>query len=75
VRAVLAASSMDDPLDNEEQLQDQMESLPAMCRFLYDATCEYMCSIIDPLIRTYTQWGLSGGNLFPFMCDSCKGGT
>lgn len=62
VRAVLANSTMDDPLDNEEQLQDQMESMPAMCRFLYDATCEYICSIYDPLLGAYTAWGRTGGH-------------
>ena len=28
-----SAAAVDDPLDNEEQLNDQLESLPHLCRF------------------------------------------
>lgn len=32
-QAVLESQLADDPLDNDEQLQDQMDSLPYLCRF------------------------------------------
>lgn len=33
MQAVLESQLADDPLDNDEQLQDQMDSLPYLCRF------------------------------------------
>lgn len=32
VRVVLQNGVADDPLDNDEQLQDQMDALPYLCR-------------------------------------------
>ena len=44
---------MEDPLDNEEQLQDQLDSLPYLCRFQYERMSAYLCSVLDPLLKQY----------------------
>uniref|UniRef100_A0A7S1SV05 Exportin-7/Ran-binding protein 17 TPR repeats domain-containing protein n=1 Tax=Tetraselmis chuii TaxID=63592 RepID=A0A7S1SV05_9CHLO len=56
VTTVLQNGSTEDPLDNEEQLQDQLDSLPYLCRFQYDKMSKYICSLMDPIIAMYTQW-------------------
>lgn len=53
VRLVLAAGGGDDPLDNEEQLADQMDSLPFLARFQYEATAEYLAGLFDPVAVSY----------------------
>ena len=56
---MLAAGGADDPLDNEEQLADQMDSLPFLARFQYEATAEYLAGLFDPLAVLYkvnTLW-------------------
>lgn len=50
---MLAAGGGDDPLDNEEQLADQMDSLPFLARFQYEATAEYLAGLFDPLAVLY----------------------
>eukprot|EP00891_Asterochloris_glomerata_P007395 jgi/Astpho2/7395/fgenesh1_pm.00114_%23_12_t len=50
---VLDNNLEDDPLDNEDQMAEQMESLPYPCRFQYDKTSEYLCSLLDPLAASY----------------------
>lgn len=47
--------SIEDPLDNEEQLQEQLESLPYLCRFQYERMTTYLCSVLDPLLHQYRQ--------------------
>ena len=44
---------MEDPLDNEEALQEQLESLPYLCRFQYERMTQYLCSVLDPLLTQY----------------------
>ena len=51
----LQDSSVEDPLDNEEQLQDQLDSLPYLCRFEYEKMSVYLCSVMDPLLAQYRQ--------------------
>lgn len=46
-------SSLEDPLDNEEALQEQLESLPYLCRFQYERMTAYLCSVLDPLLHDY----------------------
>jgi exportin-7 len=46
---------VEDPLDNEEALQEQLESLPYLCRFQYERMAGYLCSIMDPLLHRYRQ--------------------
>ncbi|KAL4534670.1 hypothetical protein Ndes2526A_g05549 [Nannochloris sp. 'desiccata'] len=47
------ASVAEDPLDNDEQLSDQMDSLPYLCRFQYADTAEYLAGLLDPLLAQY----------------------
>lgn len=56
VTTVLQNGTAEDPLDNEEQLQDQLDSLPYLCRFQYDKMSKYICSLMDPIIAMYTEW-------------------
>eukprot|EP00951_Prasinocladus_malaysianus_P012227 scaffold91009_cov49-Prasinocladus_malaysianus.AAC.1 len=56
VTAVLQNGASDDPLDNDEQLQDQLDSLPYLCRFQYDKMSKYICSLMDPVITAYSEW-------------------
>ncbi len=56
-----AAGSIDDPLEEEEQLSEQLESLPQLCRFQYEATCRYLCSLLDPLLARYGDMGPTAG--------------
>ncbi|GAB4820934.1 hypothetical protein N2152v2_007980 [Parachlorella kessleri] len=57
VRAVAANGATEDPLDNDEQLQDQLDSLPYLCRFQYASTSEFLVGLMDPLITAYSQLG------------------
>jgi hypothetical protein len=40
-------------------MQDQMDSLPYLCRFQYSETAEYLTSLSDPLIAAYRSVGTS----------------
>ena len=58
VAAVAAAGGeIEDPLTEEESLSEQLESLPQLCRFQYEATCAYLCSLLDPLLLRYSEMG------------------
>lgn len=52
---VVIQGGLEDPLDKEEELQDQMDSLPYLCRFQYENTCTYICSLLDPVIETFSN--------------------
>eukprot|EP00898_Chlorokybus_atmophyticus_P001655 jgi/Chlat1/2490/Chrsp175S02362 len=56
VQAVLQSNFTDDPLDNEEQLQDQLDSLPYLCRFQYEKTTEYLTTLLEPVLTAYTDF-------------------
>lgn len=60
VSAVLANSAIDDPLENAEQLADQMDSLPFIFRFEYEEMNQYFCSVMDPIVAAYSR-GLAPG--------------
>ena len=51
----MSSPGVDDPLENEEQLADQMDALPYMCRLQYAHTQEYLCGIMDPLISAVPE--------------------
>ena len=57
---MLANSNLDDPLENAEQLADQMESLPFIFRFEYEDMSKYFCSLMDPVVTAYSR-GLAPG--------------
>lgn len=61
---VMANNNLDDPLDNAQQLADQMESLPFIFRFDYENMSSYFCSLMDPIITAYSQ------GLLPGMCTA-----
>ena len=62
VSTVLANRDLDDPLENAEQLADQMESLPFIFRFEYEDMNMYFCSLMDPIVTAYSR-GLAPGVL------------
>lgn len=63
VAAVAAANGgIEDPLEMEEQVSEQLESLPALCRFQYEPTCAYLCSLLDPLMASYGDAGPQAGS-------------
>ena len=55
VRAVLGAGAGEDPLDNEEQVADQMDALPYMCRFQYEHAAQRIAARMDPLLAAYSK--------------------
>ena len=46
-------ATLENPLDNEEALQEQLETLPFLCRFQYERMAIYLCSVMDPLLAQY----------------------
>ncbi|KQK17379.1 exportin-7-A isoform X2 [Brachypodium distachyon] len=47
------SSDIDNPLDNAEGLQDQLESLPYLCRFQYESCSRFIINIMEPLLQAY----------------------
>jgi len=57
VQLVLRNPSVEDMLENEEQLQEQFDCLPFLCRFQYEELSKYLCSLTDPLVKGFTDCG------------------
>jgi len=56
IRAALAsADASDDPLGDEEQLTEQLESLPSLCRFQLPQASEFIVGLFDPVAQMYQQ--------------------
>ncbi|CAK9199269.1 unnamed protein product [Sphagnum troendelagicum] len=55
VKAVIQNNISEDPLDNEEHLQDQLDSLPYLCRFQYEKTSNYITNLLEPILQAYTE--------------------
>uniref|UniRef100_A0A0D3EMD3 Importin N-terminal domain-containing protein n=1 Tax=Oryza barthii TaxID=65489 RepID=A0A0D3EMD3_9ORYZ len=55
VQASFANDSSDDTLDNVDVLQEQLESLPYLCRFQYQNSSIYIINIMEPLLQAYTK--------------------
>ena len=57
-------------------MQDQLDSLPYLCRFQYSETAEYLTSLTDPLIAAYQSFGTSaaGGWVVVVGCVGGVGG-
>ena len=55
VGAVLANGMEEDPLDQEEALQDQMDSLPYICRFQYEQTAAFLTALLDPVMDAFSH--------------------
>ena len=56
VTAVARGDAEEDPLDDEEQLQDQLESLPHLCRFKYESTVGFLVTHLDPAIAEFSRY-------------------
>lgn len=52
--AAVQGQALEDPLDNEEHLQEQLESLPYLCRFQSEKMSSYFCSAFDARLQRYT---------------------
>jgi exportin-7 len=56
IRSALSAlDTADDPLGDEEQLTEQLESLPSLCRFQLTQASEYIVGLFDPVAQMYQQ--------------------
>jgi hypothetical protein len=55
VRTALQAGSLDDILQSEENLADQLDSLPFLCRFQYEKAAAFMASYLDPAVERFKQ--------------------
>ena len=62
MRAVLDTGG-EDPLDNAEQLADQMDALPFLCRFQYERTSSYLAGLMDPVLAAYSAAASAPGTL------------
>lgn len=49
----------EDPLENEERLQDQLDHLPLLCRFNYDSTLKMLLTRLDPLLNAFYEFSNS----------------
>ncbi|EEC75737.1 hypothetical protein OsI_12616 [Oryza sativa Indica Group] len=54
-QASFANDSSDDTLDNVDVLQEQLESLPYLCRFQYQNSSIYIINIMEPLLQAYME--------------------
>ena len=55
VPAVQSGQIEEDPLEEDSQLQEQLESIPHLCRFQYMDTSEYIIAMMDPLLEKYVS--------------------
>ena len=58
VSALLADNGdvdLDDPLKDEEQLTEQLETLPSLCRFQLQQVASYVLSLLEPSATLYQQ--------------------
>lgn len=49
----LLSSGADEPLDDEGSLHDQLDRLPALCRYQYANVGHFLVLLIDPLMQQY----------------------
>ena len=61
VSSLLQDSDVDDPLDDDEQLQEQLDTLPSLCRFQLQQVSTYVMSIFEPSARAYQTGELAYG--------------
>ena len=58
VRALLVSddsAELDDPLDDEEQLSEQLETVPSLCRFQLESLSTYVLTLFEPCAALYQQ--------------------
>jgi len=71
-RASLQANPSEDPLENEEQLVDQLDSASPLCRYQYDRMAEFLLSLFDPLV-TQLQSLAGQGTAMPAQIEVLEG--
>ncbi|EFJ32102.1 hypothetical protein SELMODRAFT_87550 [Selaginella moellendorffii] len=54
-QAIVQNNLAEDPLDNEEHLQDQLDSLPFLCRFQYERSSAFILQLLDPILQSFTE--------------------
>ncbi|KAL5546843.1 hypothetical protein UlMin_006530 [Ulmus minor] len=55
LQSSLTDELLEDPLDNVELLQDQLDFLPYLCRFKYDACSSYIVKMMDSILQKYME--------------------
>lgn len=55
VQVVIQQNIENDPLDDTGELQDELDSLPYLCRFHYDKTSELIVSMLDPIVAAFSR--------------------
>jgi len=48
-------ADVDDPLEDDEQLTEQLDTLPSLCRFQLQQVSSYVLSLFEPSARLYQQ--------------------
>ena len=48
-------ADIDDPLADDEQLHEQLDALPSLCRFQLQAVSTYVMSLFEPAAALYSQ--------------------
>ena len=48
-----AEGELDDPLDNEEQLNEQLDTLPSLCRFQLQQVSSFIVGLFEPSAKLY----------------------
>lgn len=76
--AAAVKGGSEDPLDNEEQMADQLDAIPFLCRFQYRPTADFLLAFMQPLSTSYKDAAVPGASrssssLFrhPFYCRHC----
>ncbi|GMH42848.1 hypothetical protein BSKO_10767 [Bryopsis sp. KO-2023] len=55
VEDVVQNGITEDPLDDEGQLQEQLDSIPQLCRFKFEDTARILLNMLDPLLQAFQQ--------------------
>lgn len=55
VRTCAADDAIDDPLEDTEQVDEQLQRLPSIFRYRYEASAAFLVSRMDPLLASYQQ--------------------
>lgn len=58
--AAAVKGGSEDPLDNEEQVADQLDAIPFLCRFQYRSTADFLLALMQPLSDKYTEAAVPG---------------
>jgi exportin-7 len=55
VRTCAADDTLDDPLEDTEQVDEQLQRLPSIFRYRYEPSAAFLVSRMDPLLASYQQ--------------------